>query len=407
MKKEITLSSDQSQALEKILKWWDLVYNQKEISEPQDQVLTLGGYAGTGKSTILSFLREELGKDISVGFVSLTGKAVSVMKTKLWETGTSKPGDTISTLHSYMYSPIIDSRGRVVDWEKKSMERKGGNTSFKFRQSFAPYVDLFINDEASMTSQELYEDLLSYNKPILALGDHGQLPPVKGSFNLMQDPMIRLEKIHRQAAESPILSLATLAREGKQIPYSSFSGKVKKFNKKEAMEDERINEILSNPSSENIVITATNKARVSFNKGSRYQLGRDPDKPEKGDKVICLRNNKNEGVYNGMLGEILSISRDRENPDENYFATIKEYEGETLKLPITKHTFNQTKRNEGGKNWRKFGTQWDYGYCITCHKAQGSEFKSVIVYGEAWPEIRNRWLYTAITRAQDELYLIN
>lgn len=407
MKKEITLSSDQSQALERILKWWKIVQHKKDFYESPDQVLTLGGYAGTGKSTILSFLREELGKDISVGFVSLTGKAVSVMNTKLWDTGAAMGNDVISTLHSYMYTPITDSRGRIIDWVKKNMDRKGGSTRFSERVHSAPYVDLFINDEASMTSKELYDDLLSYGKPVLAIGDHGQLPPVQGYFNLMKDPTIRLEKIHRQAEDSPILHLATLAREGNFIPYSEFSSQVKKFTTEEAMEDERINQILSSPSPDNIILTATNRARVSFNKTTRQQLHLTSDKPEKRDKVICLRNNHKEGVYNGMLGEILSIKRDTEHPEQNYFATIKEYGGEILHLPITKHTFNQLKKEEIRKDWKKLGTQWDYGYCITCHKAQGSEFQTVIVYGEAWPEIRNRWLYTAITRAQEELYLIN
>ena len=119
------------------------------------------------------------------------------MKKKLYEADVVKPGDSISTIHSYMYTPELDAKGNIIGWRFKSMAKKGDWPE----QDEAPYADLFIVDEASMLPAELYNDLLEYGVPILGVGDHGQLPPIKSSFNLVQDPDVRLEEIHRQARE--------------------------------------------------------------------------------------------------------------------------------------------------------------------------------------------------------------
>ena len=393
----ITLTPDQLSARDKILKWYD--QNKNEYS-----VLTLGGYAGTGKTTLLSSIREALGDDIAVGFISFTGKAVSVMRRKL-KNGFLLNDDTISTIHSFMYRPILQA-GKVIDWEWKPMNKPGC-----FSVHEAPYVDLFIMDEASMTPKTLMDDLSDYNKPILAVGDHGQLPPVKSNFSLMQSPEIRLETILRQAQDSPILTLAHQAREGKFIDIGTYSDNVKKI-KGSQFSGSDVEQIVARADSSVMTIVPTNKMRVDFNKRIRnHTVGLIKDSPVVGDRVICLRNNNREGLYNGMTGTIDKVLDFCERPAEyNMGLSIVSDEGSHHNVDVLKCLFHNPKGDVPDNiPYRDRGNSFDYAYSITCHKSQGSEAPAVVVIGSGFGdrEMRRRWLYTAITRAQEELYLVD
>src|SRR5574342_964575 len=191
----ITLSEDQDRALNKIVDWWK--YSKVRIKDDSENIklaesfITLGGFAGTGKTTIMSELRKAIDAKY-VNFMALTGKATLNMRKKLYASNVMKSQDECTTIHKFMYSPIIDEKtGQIKEW-RKSPKRT---------------PDLIIIDEASMVNREIWNDLVSIGVPILAIGDHGQLPPIqKGDpFNLMENPQIRLEKIHRQAEDSPII----------------------------------------------------------------------------------------------------------------------------------------------------------------------------------------------------------
>ena len=391
--KKITLSEDQEKALEEILKW----YKQDE----ERGTLSLGGYAGTGKSTLLGFIRDEISEELPVRFLSLTGKAVSVMQKKLDEIGAVRYGDSVQTIHSYMYRPVIKN-GKVTDWVKKLMDSKDGFGDEPWL--YAEYADLFVNDEASMTSGELYDDLKEYGRPILAVGDHGQLPPVKSRFNLMEDPQVRLENIHRQAEDNPILKWATMSRRGMDLPRTKLSDVVMKMGKNEAKQSGIIEDLMLNPSPEVVMIVAYNRERVGINQRVRSMLKYDPKMPVKGDRVICLRNDREAGIYNGLIATINSISN---YDDYNYRMNVTEDYGRTFDVLACKHTFNNVKGEDPEDvEFYHFKTRWDYAYAITCHKSQGSEFDKVIIMGQWFGEDKYRWLYTAITRAKKELYII-
>ena len=111
----------------------------------------------------------------------------------------------------------------------------------------------------------MFEDLKSFGVPILAVGDHGQLPPVRGTFNLMEKPDIRLTKIHRQAENDPIVRLSILAREEGQIPFGQHGDACLKTG------DESIVNNISDPK-EWCMITGTNRKRVERNRWA--QIGR-------------------------------------------------------------------------------------------------------------------------------------
>jgi exodeoxyribonuclease-5 len=150
-----TLSQDQANALRRIGAWY------RSKSSP---FLTLGGYAGTGKTTLIAYLRRALtdyDADVSVAFCAYTGKATRVLQEKLREQKVMRRGDSVSTIHSLIYT-TEDAPGGVPKWiRREKVER-----------------DLIIVDEASMVDKAIWDDLLSFGVPILAVGDHGQLPPV-------------------------------------------------------------------------------------------------------------------------------------------------------------------------------------------------------------------------------------
>lgn len=394
--------------------------------------LTMGGYAGTGKTTLLGKLQLLLPPGTRIVYTSFTGKAVSVLRSKL------PSGSVCSTLHRLLYHPrqkviCVESgeeayqlvlRSELITPEplkwycgahdpalsRKNKDREPCET--KRSLDFTPVdnpldgLDLVIVDEASMVSEKLWQDLTKWGVPVLAVGDHGQLPPVKSEFNLMASPQLRLETILRQAAKSPIIQMATLARTTGHIPIREFGpGCVKfpPFKRQAAMSHLR-------PGSGDLALCSFNKTRNSMNAQLRRSFLAPPDpSPVVGDIVICLRNSYEAGVFNGLRGRIeqLGIVQDYlEHPqrygvirllDDDY-----EFDGQ-----ISTEQFNQPKTiNE----IKRSVTLWDYGYAMTVHKSQGSQADRVLVIEERFPhdddEFHARLLYTAVTRAVRSLCVV-
>lgn len=381
------LSQDQKLALENLLYW----YKKKG-----EQYITLGGYAGTGKTTLISILRQKIKKEnkkAKVAFVSFTGKAAMVLKSKLTENKTLEDGDMVGTIHSLIYSPIVNDKKEITGWKKKEVVEQ----------------DLIIIDEASMVSELIWQDLLSFNKMIIAVGDHGQLPPVEGNFNLMNEPNLKLVEIHRHAKENPIIALSIMARETGKIPAGVYGKGIKKLNKGEAWIEQEIEDELSNYNNDMMVLCGLNKTRVGLNKFIRNRLGFESSDPIVGDKVICLRNNHSVGIFNGMAGVINLIG----SKDDNWWeAEIEMSDGLYYSGLIAKSQFGlESGINFGYKRGQYLkGDLFDFGYALTVHKSQGSQATKVILFEERFSKMNDeewkRWLYTGITRAISELVII-
>jgi len=180
-------------------------------------VLTVGGYAGTGKTTLLCELRKEIYNKfpkLSVAFVTFTGKASSVLQTKLDVNGISSyENDYIGTIHGLIYK--AETR---YDTKLKAHVIVG----WKLKEEDDVWHDVIIIDEASMVSKQLWDDLGKFGKPIIGVGDHGQLPPIGDQFNLLTHTDFKLTEIHRQALNSPIIALSKLVREQGYIPTNKF-----------------------------------------------------------------------------------------------------------------------------------------------------------------------------------------
>jgi len=390
MKTEIIdLSQDQEKVLKKVISWYK--------SKDKLQFITLGGYAGTGKTTLISILRKKLheeNKDLHVAFCSYTGKATRVLQQKLIGTKGLQKDDTISTIHGLIYTAIENEKQIIVGWKLKSGLK----------------CNLIIIDEASMIDLDIWKDLLSYNIRIIAVGDHGQLPPIKKNFNLMEKPMIKLEKIHRQARRNPIIKLSIWAREKGVIPPGNFGDNVMKIQRNEIDSQETVSDLLASYNSETLILCGYNKTRIKVNSFVRSSLGFESPTPQVNDRVICLRNNHEEQIFNGMIGTIKSISQ---KDKKWYKATIdmdderKDYSG-----LISISQFDNPVSMNFSKHRAKIveGDLFDFGYALTVHKAQGSQKKRVILFEERFSRMDNdmwkRWLYTAVTRAEEELFVI-
>ncbi|MEN8252911.1 MAG: AAA family ATPase [Patescibacteria group bacterium] len=390
---QINLSSDQAKVFEAILRW--LVF-------PTSSQLTIGGYAGTGKTTLISLLRNNIyksNKKTSVGFACYTGKAAENLRSKLLAAKAVYKNDSCGTIHRLMYTPKTNSRGEIISWEKNKKIDK----------------DLIIIDEASMLTENIWGDLLSYRIPIIAFGDHGQLPPIADNFNLMESPNLTLEKIHRQSSENPILHLATKSRLGEKILIKNYSGKVKKMRSNSEDSDSFCQDFFANFDDDSLVLVGMNNTRIKLNQAIRTAKNIESAEPIKGDKVVCLKNiydNKSGDIYNGMTGIITNILPHKSHW---YFAEIffpqeeKFYDGK-----ISRHQFNspQPLRSVKGVKPKSIGDLFDFGYALTVHKAQGSEAKKVLLFDESFvfnkrdPNQGKKWLYTAITRAQEELCIL-
>jgi exodeoxyribonuclease V len=386
-----TLSADQAEALKRIGTW----YKGKETP-----FLTLGGYAGTGKTTMIAYLRQALrqhDEHSRVAFCAFTGKATRVLDQKLREQKVPRKGDNVSTIHALIYMAELDTHGTVKSWRKKD--------GLDF--------DLIVVDEASMVDEKIWQDLLSFEIPILAVGDHGQLPPVGSSFNLMADPQVRLERIFRQDAQSPIVEVATMARLNGHIPVGEYGPGVKKLDRGSSETGQIVQELLENYRSDLMILCGYNKTRVNLNQAVRSYMGYETFDPSPGDRVVCLRNNRKTKIYNGMTGSIKHLDSAGDKDDLWYEVAIEldnedyAYEGHILKSQFgSLETEKQLPKSPDFIS----GDLFDFGYALTVHKAQGSQAQKVLLFEERFPRMTDedwrRWLYTGVTRAVEELIIV-
>lgn len=383
------LSPDKKRVLHQLIQWYRQHYRQSDY-------ITVGGYAGTGKTTLIALLRRIIYKKndkLKIAFCSYTGKAAQVLKNRLKSSKTLYDQDFVGTIHSLIYSPVIGENQQIIDWNKK--DKLG--------------YDLIIIDEASMVSSDIWQDLSSYQIPIIAVGDHGQLPPIKDQFSLMTKPDLTLETIHRQAQQNPIIHVSILARKKGHIPVRKFSDQVMKVDQADFEAQELADQLISNYDQDTLILCGYNFTRKQINQSVRQALGIFEQQPQPRDRVICLRNNHQQGIYNGMLGTIVTINREDK---DWYYAEInlddlqKNYQGLiSVKQFQSEKSLNFTqKRSE-----IMAGNLFDFGYALTVHKAQGSQAKKVILFEQRFKQMNDeewkRWLYTGVTRAEEELYI--
>ncbi len=371
-------SPQQDQALVEVNRW---------IKSGDTQLFRLFGYAGTGKTTLARHLAD--GVDGDVLFAAFTGKAAQVLRSK----GAAKA----STIHSLIYRP----RGEETV-EDEETGKKNVLPMFSLnRQSAVSKASLIIIDECSMVDEELGRDLMSFGTPILVLGDPGQLPPVSGGgFFTEHEPDILLEEVHRQARDNPIIDIAQTVREGGEIMYGDYGSTAKIISKSEVTSKHVLNA--------DQVLVGTNRTRRSYNLRLRELKGFDGPLPAAGDKLVCLRNDNVKGLLNGSLWQVTSAPRTvKQSMNLLVRAEDEGIERNSAKIKLLKAVFEEP-GVEIPWQMRRRHDDFDYGYALTVHKAQGSQWDEVVLFDEsyAFREHRQRWLYTAVTRAAERLTIV-
>ncbi len=371
-------SPEQDQALVAVNRW---------LKAGERQIFRLFGYAGTGKTTLARHLAE--GVDGDVLFAAFTGKAAQVLRSR----GATKA----STIHSLIYRPRGEETVEDTDTGKKEVLPMFSLN----RQSSVSKAAMIIIDECSMVDEELGRDLLSFGTPVLVLGDPGQLPPVSGAgFFTEHEPDILLESIHRQALDNPVIEIARQVREGSQVMIGDYGDAVRVISKSDVT-----TEVVLGADQ---VLVGTNRTRRRYNQRLRDLKDFEGPLPAAGDKLVCLRNDPKKGLLNGSLWQVTSAAR-TVKPSMNVLIRSEDdgIERYSAKVKLLKAAFEEPER-EVPWQIRRRHDEFDYGYALTVHKAQGSQWNEVVLFDEsyAFREHRDRWLYTAITRAAERLTII-
>ena len=370
-----------------------------------EKYTVISGYAGTGKSTLVRFIIEALDVEPSkVCYATFTGKAAQVL--------VKKGNKNAMTLHRLLYDSIPRPGGGFTRIPKKSLD-----------------YTVVVVDEVSMAPKSIMDKLFSHNAYVICLGDPFQLPPIEKDEDnhLLDHPHIFLDEIMRQATESGIIRLTMDIRDNKPI-------ELQKNDEVQVYSADALNTGMLQWADQ--ILVATNLNRHSINDQMRQLKGFGPE-PQDGDKVICLRNywdtinfTNGDPLVNGTIGTLKNPTPGKINvplyaydkgvinilsgqfesdADENFGIINMDPRimkgGESELEWRDKYKLNKLRPRIGEVVPKEF----TYGYAITCHKAQGSEWEKVLVIEEKFPFDKTehaRWLYTAATRASDKLVIV-
>jgi exodeoxyribonuclease V len=320
-------------------------------------VFRLFGYAGTGKTTLARHIAE--GVDGSVKYAAFTGKAALVMR--------NKGCDGASTIHSLIY------RARETREEIPTFEL--------WDDAPASKAKLIVIDECSMVDAELGRDLMSFGCPLLVLGDPAQLPPIQGAgFFTNAEPDAMLTEVHRQAQDDPIVRLSMDVREGRAIQPGQY-GESEVIHRSE-LDPNRVMEA-------DQVLVGRNNTRRAYNMRIREKQGiTDP-------------------LFNGGLWRVKARAQSKSRIVTMRLVPDEELAAKAVKVSVRADCFAGGIEDIPWEQRRPYD-EFDFGYVLTVHKSQGSQWDDVVLFDEsfAFQESRARWLYTGITRAAKRLSIV-
>lgn len=438
-----TLTPHQEEAVKRFTEWY---HNNRQGH------FYLGGYAGTGKSTILPPIVESTGLDLNaIAFCAPTGKAAKVMSTKMKASGLDVMATTI---HKLIYTPmdtkiaaleaqitdVVDEL-MTLDEERKHVglsEAKQAHMNAKIKdlnrlrtelddamvnRSGPQFVlrsaadllttkSLIIVDEASMVGTKMADDLKGFGIPVLAIGDPGQLPPVQDDPGLTYGkPDAFLHEIHRQAVDNPIIWLSKQVREGKPLNVGKHGDNVRIITRKN-------DTYTTDTQRDQQVIVGRNNTRWRITDKIREAWGYESSGPQQGEPLIVCKNSKTfPNLVNGSFVECEKDTGELKPGEAMFPIRIRDEENQLRSLQAFQPLFEEHRMKVKGKPTAQprdvyrasaNADHFDFGWAITCHKSQGSQWDNVVVHDEAaaFREDWSRWLYTAVTRAANDLTVV-
>lgn len=371
------LSADQAKAI-----------NDIRLAVQRKPVSTFVGPAGSGKTTLMQVIVDEQSASREVTLLCPTGKAASVL--------TAKTGRQAQTIHRALYGRAKEHGGSLHFTDPRPPCQPGG---------------LVVCDEASMVGVKLGEDLerqvAKVRGKILYVGDKEQLPPVNESWAAdFANPDAELTEVHRQARGSAILSLATAIRTRR--PFDGWRDDC-------AMSDadpvawlvDRIRADI-----DATLICYTNATRHAANNLIREALGR-RHAIERGDLIVCRTNNAQAGMFNGELARVTWARQGLNDCIEVRLdnGTLTQVHPAVLSGVLAYQQFTRNMNRRHRDNY----LHAEYGYCLTAHSSQGSQWEEVGFMREPAfgalkqrePDTARRLAYTAVTRAAKRLLLFS
>lgn len=450
-------TADQSVAIESLT---DFLWTFNDQSSEGLELFILTGYAGTGKTSLIgAFVNTLFQVKIKSVLLAPTGRAAKVLS--------NYSQAKASTIHRKIY---FKNESEGVEGFTLG-QNKHTNTIFVVDEASMISTHSALQDNNSYNQRSLLDDLIEYvyagqNCKLIFVGDKGQLPPVgmdkspalekaflKSEYGL-EVLTAELNEIVRQDEDSGILNIAGVLRNFEEFPPSLpvNQADARAVNGME-LQEELESAISRYGRDEVMVVTRSNKRANAFNEEIRRRILWQEEDLNAGDVIMATRNNyhwldpKSEAgfIANGEIMEILKIVRREEifgcefadvvvrlvdypemkdiefkillNAIRHEGASIPREDMKALFYRIAAEEYpyltNKRERNRKVMQNPYFqAVHVKFGYAVTCHKAQGGQWEAVFVdHGyfleEMWDVEYMRWLYTAITRARSQLYLVN
>lgn len=389
----IILNDQQEECVKKAVRWF------KNLSSKQ--TFEISGPAGSGKTTIVRTIIQELGVNIEdVLFVAYVGKAA------LQLTRSGVNGRTIhSTFYDIEFVPVKDENGAIIIRNGRVITRP----EFVKKEKIPENIKLIVIDEAPMVNESFGVDIESFNIPVICLGDLQQLPPVIGDSKYLIRPDYVITKVMRQAEDNPIIYLSQLAARGEKIPYGKYGDKCYVIPKNKVNDSMLLGA--------DMILTPTNSSRMRYNEYIRRELrGITSELPQPGEKLICRKNNRNriigEGVYlvNGMLGYVVNAEKSSFNGKTMDISFSPDFNEDLIfnNVKIDYKTLMNSIQQDNGKYQKGYSMydMFEFGDVITVHLSQGSQAENVLFISEPFAggrDIQCKLDYTGITRAREGL----
>lgn len=351
---------------------YDLSEKQTEavFGSLTSHVYCITGGAGTGKTTVLrTVLRAYNSLDFNISAIALSGRAAMRLHQSI--------GFKTSTIAAFLRDDAIDNDGK----------------------------NIVVIDEASMLDLATMYKIVAHINPsvrLLFVGDYHQLPPIGAGLilaDIVKSKVIgttELDIVQRQDAKTGIPSYSHQIKMGK-IPTNLNVGNIHFHEVELAEVANQCVELYRKSPDKSQIVAATKKMTSEINQQCQLSINSDAERlvfDEFGqrystdlllnDPVLFTKNNYDAGVQNGTIGKLISV----ENTDKHL--AIVRLDDNNEEILITRMLLDSL----------------DAAYCITLHKAQGSQFKRVIVALSKTSMIDRAWLYTAVTRSEDELHIV-